>query len=396
MQRRPGGGSPSSANTSSPKVTGLLLRLLRRFSVLGLLGLLLVVLFFTFCLHAAVPESRPARPLAFLRGSGGSGDESRQQPTEATIEESAEAEDTVEAPEASGALLQEVVHSGETRVRGASESLQKRYAKQRQAGSFTCFDNSRSFHDFSVVNDDYCDCEDGSDEPGTSACAGLETLRLEGFSCTWASEGTAHAGPAAVVRLGAVNDGICDCCGGEDEWAGEVSCPNRCLEMAKAEREEASKAMKGSRAREAYVRRAVALRGKPRFKDVDGGPDGVYLAAAEDGCLKMNDGDFQFEVCLFDKVTQKDRKNGGSYTLGKGGSWATSLWENGQHRKDYSTLVMDGGTYCAPASGPRKAEIHFECAVKPALVAVQETQVCVYGIRMQTPAACHSLQHHDD
>ena len=33
-------------------------------------------------------------------------------------------------------------------------------------GLFTCLDQSRQIP-FSLVNDDYCDCPDGSDEPGT-------------------------------------------------------------------------------------------------------------------------------------------------------------------------------------------------------------------------------------
>lgn len=36
-------------------------------------------------------------------------------------------------------------------------------------GMFTCIDGMGTYP-FSSVNDDFCDCADGSDEPGTSAC----------------------------------------------------------------------------------------------------------------------------------------------------------------------------------------------------------------------------------
>ncbi|CAK0825134.1 unnamed protein product, partial [Prorocentrum cordatum] len=68
-------------------------------------------------------------------------------------------------------------------------------------------------------------------------------------------------------------------------------------------RKEEARSREGSRAREAYVKRATALKDDPRYKHVDGGPDDVFFAAAAAGCLKLDDGDYTFEVCLFDKAT---------------------------------------------------------------------------------------------
>lgn len=100
------------------------------------------------------------------------------------------------------------------------------------------------------MNDDYCDCPDGSDEPGTSACSHLSRLSpstaadhaaddgidltpaLPGFYC----KNKGHR-PSYIPFL-RVNDGICDydiCCDGSDEWAhvGGVKCEDRCKEMGK-------------------------------------------------------------------------------------------------------------------------------------------------------------------
>lgn len=64
-------------------------------------------------------------------------------------------------------LLGHVAGSKVLQIRGIPTAKSSLYAPDRD---FQCFDGSLLIP-FSHVNDDYCDCADGSDEPGTAACA---------------------------------------------------------------------------------------------------------------------------------------------------------------------------------------------------------------------------------
>lgn len=130
-------------------------------------------------------------------------------------------------------------------------SLTKATLYKPSAGdTWQCLDGSKSLK-FIQINDDYCDCPDGSDEPGTAACPHTT------FHC--ANQG--HR--SQDIPSTRVNDGICDCCDGSDEYQ-TAKCSNSCDEMGRAEREQrksqAEILKKGSAKRSEMVSRGQQLK----------------------------------------------------------------------------------------------------------------------------------------
>ncbi|XP_017879297.1 glucosidase 2 subunit beta [Ceratina calcarata] len=123
-------------------------------------------------------------------------------------------------------LLGHVAGSKVLQIRGIPVAKNSLYSADRD---FQCLDGSLLIP-FAQVNDDYCDCADGSDEPGTPACTNGS------FYC----ENSGHK-PRYIPSTW-VNDGVCDCCDASDEYSSGMECPNNCNDLGREARLEQQKA----------------------------------------------------------------------------------------------------------------------------------------------------------
>lgn len=274
----------------------------------------------------------------------------------------------------------------------------------------------------SVYNDDYCDCQDGSDEPGTSACAGRSptpaspsTLRAAWASVVERSAALASpshrnrhrrsayapfrcpepsGGGAVYLPASRVGDGVCDCCDGADErvdsaaapGSPRVACEDRCAIDAAAAAERRLAAAAGRRLRDEYARRPAALRAAASAS-MRGAPHAAYGALVGE-CVTSRSSEYTYRLCLYDRATQQANA-GGSHAFSLGARWEWLPSEPSGESAPAARGRLTGGERCAAASVSRSIEVTFVCGnAGEKLGPVTETSTCAYAVALETPAAC--------
>lgn len=238
--------------------------------------------------------------------------------------------------------------------------------------------------DHSFVNDNFCDCLDGADEPGTSACAGKSAKQGKlassetGFFCVHEE---------TYLYTSRINDGICDCCDGSDEWDLHESsvashCPNLCSKIDQKHQAVVEERKKGQQKRQQYIQEAK----NARASDNRFGTDNAFysLTTAKHGCWNFDADHYRYTMCLFESVKQKkvsgasdDRTVGNEVKLGNTFRWL---------EKDKTAVLADGDAcHGHPA---RSTTFYFTCAAENRITRVHEDDICAYVVEFETPAAC--------
>lgn len=88
-------------------------------------------------------------------------------------------------------------------ISNESDTQTKRRDEIKHTKQILCSDNKTK----AILNDDYCDCPDGSDEPNTSACSNI-LVQQSSFKCF---DGK------FFIHASRFNDGVKDCMDGSDE-----------------------------------------------------------------------------------------------------------------------------------------------------------------------------------
>ncbi len=125
----------------------------------------------------------------------------------------------------------------------------------------------------------------------------------------------------------------------------------------------------------------------------DYGPDDAFRAL-KDTCISINAGEYNYELCYMNKVSQKSLKNGGDTNLGSFKRLEKVTVDEdegvdgrGLGKGERWAMVFENGQQCW--NGPqRSTTVIMRCREKGEVWRVVEAEKCIYRMEVGTPAVC--------
>ncbi|CAF0968478.1 unnamed protein product [Brachionus calyciflorus] len=242
-------------------------------------------------------------------------------------------------------------------IRGIDKQMYNLY-KPNKDGMFKCLTTNQLI-EFYKLNDDYCDCTDGSDEPSTSAC------QFGTFYCSFQNQLL----PNYNIPSSRVDDKICDCCDGSDENS-KINCKNTCDSLISKIKKKIKDRSNAEIEKQKYIKEGMN-------KDENlYGPKGIFYRLKQE-CLEISASKYLYKVCPYREITQGQSNK--VINIGR----VSNLT-----KKDSNNWILEmknGDNDCGRA---RSSQINLVCGAKNELISVQEPEKCFYVFHLNTPAAC--------
>jgi protein kinase C substrate 80K-H len=123
------------------------------------------------------------------------------------------------------------------------------------------------------------------------------------------------------------------------------------------------------------------IRKTEEFTKMDLGPQGEF-ADLVGKCFELDDHQYVYKLCVFDRCVQKSKDGHGETSLGNWGHWSGT-----GPTETYTKQKYEHGQSCW--NGPeRSTEVKLSCGVENKLISASEPGRCEYQFEFETPAVC--------